>query len=200
MQRNGVEIVFDAIDDGANRKMCDSFARYGYKPKAKVSTIVAYGDSVGTDFAEICRDVYFIGGNTRTYSDTSFPGVKLFRDCVRPLQAGRRGAPVGARRLAVRAGLLRGARCMGAAPTRKGLEDWLRGLKGYTHNGMQTAFDYQPIDYSQATLPDCITIAQWSDSSKGWVQRAGPDTCYPDAKNYRPPPQSRATDRRTSRG
>jgi branched-chain amino acid transport system substrate-binding protein len=184
MQRNGTEIVFDAIDDGANRKMCDSFARYGYQPKAKVSTIVAYGDSVGTDFAEICRDVYYIGGNTRTYADTSFPGVKLFRDAFARYKPGVEVHQWALEGWLSGQGFAEAVESMGAKPTRKGLEDWLRGLKGYTHNGMQTAFDYQPIDYSQPTLPDCITIAQWQDSQKGWVQRAGPDTCYPDAKNY----------------
>jgi len=33
--------------NGANRKLCDAMQRYGLKVKAKVSTIVAYGDSVG---------------------------------------------------------------------------------------------------------------------------------------------------------
>jgi branched-chain amino acid transport system substrate-binding protein len=184
MQRQGVEIVFDAIDDGANRKMCDSFARYGYQPKAKVSTVVAYGDSVGTDYADICRDIVFIGGDTRTYSDTSNPRVKRFRDAFARYKPGVEVHQWAFEGWLAGEGFVEAVESMGATPTRKGLEDWLRGLKDYTHNGVQTKFDFQLRNYETPTTEDCFAVAQWQDSAKGWVQRAAPTTCYPDAKQF----------------
>jgi branched-chain amino acid transport system substrate-binding protein len=193
MQRNGVEIVFDAIDDGASRKMCDTFARYSYQPKAKVSTIVAYGDSIGTDFAEVCHDIYFIGGDTTSYANTSNPGVKEFRDAFARYKPGVEVHQWAFEGWLSGKGFLEGVESMGAAPTRKGLEDWLRGLKDYTHNGLQTTFDFVPENYEVATIEDCFTVAQWQDAQGGWVQRADTDTCYPDAKLYATDPAEDGT-------
>ena len=36
--------------------------RYNLKVPAKVSTVVSYGDSIGPDFSDVCRDSIFISG------------------------------------------------------------------------------------------------------------------------------------------
>ena len=92
---------------------------------------------------------------------------------------------------------------MGAAPTRKGLEDWLMGLKNYTHDGLQTPFDYVPQTTTQPTDEDCFTVAQWQDAKGGWVQtrrlrpRATPTPrCTPPT----PPRTARSALREVERG
>jgi ABC-type branched-subunit amino acid transport system substrate-binding protein len=185
MKNNGTDMILDVIDDGTNRKLCDTMQRYGLTVKAKVSTVVSYGDEIGTDFSDVCRNSIYISGNTMSYDDLSNPAVKEFRDAFDTYEP---GAPLHQWSLE---GWMAGKsfaeaiNSMGASPTRQGLEDWLRGLSNYTANGLSIPFDYKVIDYptlwaqEQAqnqglNNADCTSIAQWQDDKHGWVQRTGP--------------------------
>lgn len=181
MKKQGVDIMFDVIDDGANRKLCDTMQRYGFSVKAKVSTVVSYGDEVGDNFADVCRNSVYISGSTVSYDDVSNPAVKEFRDAYStyepdaPLHQWALEGWMAGKAFADAVG------SMGAAPTRSGLEAWLSGLHGYTNGGLSVPIDYQsrplPPDENTA-IPfdnDCFTIAHWQDDAKGWIQAA--NTC-----------------------
>ena len=190
MKNNGTDMILDVIDDGTNRKLCDTMQRYNLTVKAKVSTVVSYGDEVGTDFSDVCRNSIYISGDTMSYDATDNPAVKEFRDAFATYEP---DAPLHQWSLE---GWMAGKaledalNTMGAAPTRKGLEDWLGGLKNYTNGGLSIPIDYQQKDYpgmyaqeqaqNQGVYPaDCTSIAQWQDDKKGWVQRTGPTgDCY----------------------
>jgi branched-chain amino acid transport system substrate-binding protein len=183
MQRDGTDLIYDAMDDGANRKMCDSMQRYNLKVKAKVSTVVAYGQSVGENFSQTCRDSYFIAGDTATYSDTSNPAVKEFRDAFAKYKPGAELHQWSLEGWKAGRAFVDAVKSMGPNVTRKGLEDWLRGLNRYQNGGLSDAGDWQPMqaEYDKGVGEDCFTIAQWSDASKGWTQKAGINNCVPDA-------------------
>ena len=166
MKNNGTDMILDVIDDGTNRKLCDTMQRYGLTVKAKVSTVVSYGDEIGTDFSDVCRNSIYISGNTMSYDVRSNPAVDEFRTAFDTYEP---GAPLHQWSLEgwmAGQSLVEALNTMGAAPTRKGLEDWLRGLRDYTANGLSVPIDYTVRDYPNApTDPsDCIAIAQWQDS------------------------------------
>ncbi|MEY2431839.1 MAG: hypothetical protein QOC92_1564, partial [Acidimicrobiaceae bacterium] len=203
MKNNGTDMILDVIDDGTNRKLCDTMQRYGLTVKAKVSTVVSYGDEIGTDFSDVCRNSIYIAGNTMSYDDRSNPAVDEFRTAFDTYQP---GAPLHQWSLeGWMAGkvLAEALDTMGAAPTRNGLEDWLRGLKKYTANGLSIPIDYQVVDspsiYAQELeqnrgldTGDCTAIAQWQDDKGGWVQRTPPGgQCYDGTWRF----PTRASDR-----
>lgn len=188
MQRQGVQIVFDAMDDGANRKLCDAMARRQFTVKAKVSTIVSFGDSVGNDYNDTCRNSVYIVGESIPYTTTSVPAVAEFRSAFAKYQPGQEVHQWALEAWAQATMVADGVRAMGATPTRKGLEDHLRGLRRYTAGGIMGGLEYVPMDYSKPTAQDCFTIARWLDSKHGWVQATNKfPFCYADAKQYGTP-------------
>lgn len=192
MQRKGVDIIYDVIDDGANRKLCDSMQTYSFSVQAKVSTVVAYGDEVGTNFSEVCRNSIYIGGSSITYSDTSNPAVKQFRDAFALYQPGAQLHQWALEGWMAGRAFVEGIATMGPSPTREGLESWLKSWKGYTYGGLTNPIDHQPVDYSQTTADnDCFTVAQWQDESNGWVERTQPYDCLNGVIQYPTPVSER---------
>jgi ABC-type branched-subunit amino acid transport system substrate-binding protein len=195
MKSNGTDMILDVIDDGTNRKLCDTMQRYGLTVKAKVSTVVSYGDEIGTDFSDVCRNSIYISGNTVSYDNRSNPAVDEFRTAFDTYEP---GAPLHQWSLE---GWMAGkafaeaVNGMGASPTRAGLEDWLRSLNKYTNNGLSIPTDYRVVDsptmYQQEVAQnqglepaDCTAIAQWQDSVHGWVQRTNPYDCFDGTWRY----------------
>ena len=130
MQRDGTQIIFDTMDDGANRKLCDAMERRKFSVKAKVSTIVAMGDSVGNNYNDTCRNVVFIPSSTRNYQQTAVPEIAKFRDAYKKYQP---GLPV--HQWALEGWLLAQLTRKyvdSAAPTRKGFVKFLNGLTAMT--------------------------------------------------------------------
>ena len=188
MQNKGTQIVFDAMDDGANRKLCDAMERRRFAPKAKVSTIVSMGDSVGNDYNDTCRNSVYITGESMPYSNTKVPAVAEFRAAFAKYQPGQELHEWALEAWAQGVMLADGVRSMGATPTRKGLEGFLRAQRKYTAGGLLGGLDWQPINYDAATGEDCFTIARWLDDKGGWVQATNKfPFCYPDAKQYGTP-------------
>ncbi len=185
MQSRGVDIIVDAMDDGASRKLCDAMARRQFKVKAKVSTIVAMGDTVGERYNDTCRNNVYVPGSSIPYSQTSNKVVAEFRAGYARYQPGQ---PIHQWALEAwfQGNLLADAlRQMGAAPTRKGFEDFLRSLKDYTGGGIMVGFGFTPQDYEAPTRQECFTVARWLDSEGGWISATNKfPFCYPDAKQF----------------
>jgi branched-chain amino acid transport system substrate-binding protein len=194
MERRGIEIIFDAIDDGANRRFCDRLQGRLDTLKAKVSTVVIQGQNVGKEYKEDCRNKVYVAGSTITYAATSVPEVAAFRSAFAKYQPG-----VELHQWALEAWMqanmvAEGITKMGGSPTRKGLEDYLRSLKRYTGKGLSAPFDYRPVDFSKKTMEDCFSISRWQDSKGGWVDAGGRfPFCYPDAKVYSTPAAEQGT-------
>jgi branched-chain amino acid transport system substrate-binding protein len=188
MQRNGVEIIFDTMDDGANRKLCDAMARRSFTVKAKVSTVVSFGDKVGKTYNDTCRNSVFIPGESIPYTSTQVPAVAEFRQAFAKYQPGKEVHQWALEAWAQAQMVAEGVRGMGPAPTRKGLEDFLRSLNDYNGGGVMVGLDWQPEDYDAPTNDDCFTIARWLDDKGGWVLATESfPVCYPDAKQYSSP-------------
>jgi branched-chain amino acid transport system substrate-binding protein len=185
MQQDGTQIIVDSMDDGANRKLCDAMARRQFKVPAKVSTVVSFGDAVGTTYNDTCRNSVYIPGNSIPYTATNVPAVKEFRDAFAKYQPGKPLHEWALEAWAQAQMVADGITHMGPAPTRKGLEAFLNGLTNYTSGGIMFGLDYKVKDFSKPTIRGCTTIAHWDDSKGGWVQATQQfPVCYDDAKNY----------------
>ncbi len=188
MKQKGVQIIFDGMDDGANRKLCDAMARRRFSVEAKVSTIVSMGDSVGNDYNDTCRNSVYIAGSSIPYTATSVPAVAEFRQAFGRYQPGQEVHQWALEAWAQGTMVAEGIAGMGPAPTRKGLEDYLRGLRKYSAGGIMTGIEYVPANLDAPTREHCFSIARWQDSQKGWVEATGRfPFCYPDAKQYATP-------------
>jgi branched-chain amino acid transport system substrate-binding protein len=189
MQRQGTQIIFDTMDDGANRKLCDAMARRQFTVKAKVSTVVSFGASVGNDYNDTCRNSVYIPSDSIPYTKTSVPAVAEFRQAFDRYQPGAELHQWALEAWAMGQLVADAVRAMGAAPTRKGLEDFYRGMDRYTANGLLTGLDYrQRAKPDASTAEDCFSIARWLDSENGWVEATDRfPFCYADAKQFTSP-------------
>lgn len=187
MQQDGTQIIFDAMDDGANRKLCDAMARRQFTVKAKVSTVVSFGQKVGTTYNDTCRNSVYIPGESIPYTATNIPAVATFRAAFAKYQPGKEVHQWALEAWMQAQMVAEGIAKMGAAPTRKGLEDYFRGLKKYS-GGVFVGLDWQPANYGSPTAEDCFSIARWQDDKDGWVQATEKfPFCYGDAKQYSSP-------------
>ena len=190
MQRNEVDLIVDAMDDGANRRLCDAMARRNFTVPAKLSTVVAFGDAVGNDFNETCRNSVFVSGNSRAYSDNSVPIIAQFNEAMARYQPGvelhQWALEAWAQALMLRDYLV----AAGPAPTRAGFEEFLTNLDDFSAEGILKGdqVDYRPRDYDAPTRRHCFGLSRWQDSAGGWVEAAGQfPFCYDDAKQYPTP-------------
>ena len=187
MQRKGTEIVFDAMDDGANRRFCDTLSRRGYKLKAKVSTVVNMGQSLGSNYDADCRNVIFIPGSSAAYTMTQIPGVKAFRDAYAKYQPGQQLHQWALDGFAIGRMFEGGLAQLGAAPTRQKLIDLFNAINDPKRvtAGMLLSGSFQPADFNATRVEDCVAIARWQDSGGGWVNAAATfPVCYPDSIQY----------------
>ena len=185
MQRKGTEIVFDAMDDGANRKLCDAMARRNFQPKAKVSTIVVMGGRVGTDYNDTCRNSVFVPGVSLNYQTTSVPEIAAFRQAYARYQP---NLPLHQWALeSWMLGNLTKSYVDTAAPTRKGFVSYLNGLRDWKGDGIDVGLDWAKAQPSPR-VQDCFTISRWLDSKGGWTQATTQfPFCYPDAHQFLTP-------------
>ncbi len=185
MQSKGVELIADAMDDGANRRLCDSIQRRKFTPKAKVSTVVVMGQSVGDNYNDSCRDIIYVTNDSHPYTSNQ-PEVAEFRKAYAQFQP---GLPLHQWALEgwAQGNVARSAiESMGAAPTRKGFIDFLNTSEPLTGDGILIGTDYRKAsyDYGAPTQDACFTIARFQ-ASTGWASASKVPVCYPDAKNIR---------------
>jgi hypothetical protein len=193
MQRNGTTVILDAMDEGANRRLCDAMERRGFTVEAKVSTIVVMGDSLGANFGDACRPVTYILGDSLPYTDTSVPFIAAYRDGMARYQRGEELHQWGLEAWVMGQMLQDYLVAAGPAPTRQGFMDALNALDNASPAGVMTpTVDYRG-DLSAATVEDCISAARWDDASGGWVSAAPFPYCIPDAQQFFTPAAEQGT-------
>ena len=189
MQQDGTQIIVDAMDDGANRKLCDAMARRTFKVKAKVSTVVSMGDKVGTAYNDTCRNSVYIPGATLPYTQTSNPRSRPSATPSPATSPASRSTSGRSRHGLQGAAGGRGARQDGRRPHPQGPRELPE--RPLEVHGRRRA--HRASTGSRSTGPprrwqDCFTIARWQDSKGGWVQATQKfPFCYPDAKVYSSP-------------
>jgi branched-chain amino acid transport system substrate-binding protein len=183
MKSKNVDGVFDAVDVNGNQKICSSMDRYGVTVKAKVSTIEAWSQDVGSAaWSQPCRNSIYAGSVSVPYSLTSNPSVAQFRSDFKTYSSGSLLHQWALEGYGAGWMLVDALKAMGASPTRKGFISWLNGLpwpESYTDHGL-----FAPVSWKTEPRPitksNCNSFAQWQDSAGTFVNRAGPSgfACY----------------------
>ena len=187
MQADGTQIMFDAMDDGANRRLCDAMERRRFKPEAKVSTVVAMGDAVGTDYNDTCRNIIHVSGESQPYT-SNVAEVAEFRKAYAQYQPGLPLHQWALEAWAIGNIAQEAITSMGPAPTREGFAKFLATMKGGTGNGIMVGTRYIEVDPAVGTHEDCFTINRWQDAKGGWALVSSPfPFCVPDARVYTTP-------------
>ena len=187
MKAKNVQGIWDAMDVGSNQKLCAAMDRgqmtSGNTPlKAKVSTIEAWSQKVGTDFSSPCRNFVYSTGNSAPYSNKSNPVVAQFLNDFNKYQPGRFLHEWGAEGWAMGLEFQHAAESMGPNLTRKGFMAWLNNLSAYTLDGFTRPHDYKPVNFSAPPANDCFSVVHWSDQQQTFAEEAPITTCYSNTK------------------
>jgi branched-chain amino acid transport system substrate-binding protein len=169
----GVQYVYDALDSGANVRLCDALDQNNVTLTARVLTTQAWNQSVNADYASApkCRNELWVTGNTRNYEDTQYHQVALFRA---QMSADGDG---GSTRLSDWAleGWAGGlwfadaARSCGADLTRVCVEKFMNRSAPYTGDGLLTPRRFVELSAEPPMIRDCINVARWVSSKDSWV-------------------------------
>lgn len=184
MQRRGIELVYDSMDDGANRRLCDAMTRRKFTPKAKVSTVVILGDGVDANYDQNCRNVIFVPTESVPYTTASNAEVAEFRAAYQRYQPGLPFHQWALEAWAQGNIAADAIESMGPAPTRAGFIEFLDTMPANTGEGIMigTEFAEGRLDYNQARAKDCFNIVRWQDSKGGWTLASSPAPfCVADA-------------------
>ena len=181
MKNAGVQGIWDAMDEGANEKLCNAMDRGSFKVIAKVSTIEVWGQKVGSNFSSPCRNSVYANGVSEPYSDKGNPLVAQFLSDFAKYSPGRQMHQWNLEGWAMGYEFTKAVETMGPTVTRAGFMKWLNGLSAYTLDGLRDPFDYKLRDV-KAPVHDCFSIAHWQDSASTFVTEAPVTTCYNDAK------------------
>ena len=188
MQSKGTEIIFDAMDDGANRRLCDSMARRNFKPKAKVSTVVIMSESTSNNYNDTCRDILYITNESHPYS-ADVPEVKEFRKAYAQYQPGLPLHQWALEAWAMGNMTKTALQAMGPAPTRAGFIEFLNTSPPNTGEGIMVGTDFREsaFTYRAKTSKDCFAISRHLTAKGGWIAASQFPVCYDDAKNVPSP-------------
>jgi branched-chain amino acid transport system substrate-binding protein len=172
MQRDGVQVIFDAMDPGANVRLCDAMERRGFRPLAKMTTVTAFGESLKETLNDACRPVTYIFGFSRPYNATEVPFIAAFNSAYKRYQPGKE-LHQWALEAWVQGDVLRqGLVAMGASPTRDGLEQFLERPGGTNVPGVLAvplSFTHVP-EAATRTVSNggCFAMAKWDDDVPGY--------------------------------
>jgi branched-chain amino acid transport system substrate-binding protein len=187
MQRRGVQIVLDTIDDGANRRLCDAMARRGFTPEAKLTTVVGIDARIGQNYNETCRNRIFSNGPSLAFTD-SHPEVARFRDAYARFQPGLPLHQWALDAWAIGNIFADAVEAMGPAPTRDGFVEHLNTMPPNDARGIMVhRRSYQVPPYPQDRDEDCFHMVRWLDDRGGWVSASAQPHCVPDAHVYYTP-------------
>lgn len=185
MQRRGTKVVMDAMDEGANRRLCDAMERRNFAVGAKISTIPLMGESLAANFGDACRPVTYIPGDSLPYTETGNAFVARYRDGMVKYQRGKELHQWGLEAWVMGQMLQDYLQAAGPAPTRAGFEKHLLGLRGASPAGIMTpTIQYAVGNGSAPTVRDCVGISRWDDGARRWVLAAPFPYCIDDAKQY----------------
>ncbi|CAO5164093.1 ABC-type branched-chain amino acid transport system, periplasmic component [Frankia sp. AiPs1] len=181
LKRRGVQLVFDAMDDGGNAQLCNSIESQKMPLQAKVATAQGMANNIDQIYSAspTCRNLIYSTNGSANYSDTSIPAVAQYQ---KDLQA---AAPdrVAKENLWMMEGytsaewLTDAIRSCGADVTRKCVEAFMNNGKGYSAGGLliptNRVFVHAPTPPTHER--NCLNVTRWQDSANGgkggWVSQ-----------------------------
>ncbi|TFE32080.1 amino acid ABC transporter substrate-binding protein [Frankia sp. B2] len=179
LKRRGVQIVFDAMDDGGNAQLCNAIESQKLPITAKVTPPQGWANNIRQVYSASpnCRNTIYSTGGTANYADTQIPAVATFQ---KDLQA---AAPdrVAKMNLWMLEGyasaqwLTDAIRSCGADVTRACVEAYMNSGKDYDGHGLliPTGRNFKKSPEPPSQEENCLNVARWQDSANGnqggWV-------------------------------
>jgi branched-chain amino acid transport system substrate-binding protein len=180
MRDRGVEGIWDTMEVNNNIRLMQAMDRQGFEPKAKVTTVAAYGQEIGKQVNGPSRNRLFAVSTSRPYTDTGNPAVASFLKLFDRYFSGKpkhiwnvdgyRGALLFGDAVAA----------LGADLTREGLVKWLNELQDYDPHGLGYPTDFRPFGPEVWDAPNppkkhpwCYSVVQFKDTD--WVKTPGED-------------------------
>lgn len=183
MARRGIEVVFDTMDDGANRRLCDTMARRGFQPKAKLTTVVGVDARIGQNYNETCRNALYSTGPSLPFT-ADHPEVTRFRQAFGQFQPGLPLHQWALEAWGIGNIFADALEAMGPAPTREGLVQHLNTMPPNDAGGIMIGREYKVPPYPEERGEECMVMIRWVDSRGGWVRASDFPHCAPDARVY----------------
>ena len=178
MSAHGVDVVFDALDEGGNVRLCQAMDAHDFAVKAKVTTTQSWSQRIGGTYANApkCRNTIYATGNTRNYADQQYEQVAKFRAAMSRLYPDQ-GPNLSMWMLEGWASALWLTDAMascGPKLTRGCVETYMARKEPYDGHGLLTARGFI-VNHPGPTSNNCLNVAQWQDSAEGgkggWVTR-----------------------------
>jgi hypothetical protein len=189
MKADGVDLVADAVDLNGGQKLCQAIEQnsaFENQMKVHLSTVSAWGVSIGRDFAQTpkCLAKSWVDGYTVNFMDPNVPEAVKFNTALRKYFPS--WVPhnhewsfegwIGASWFA------EAAKSCGADLTRKCVIAYLDHKPDFGGNGVQVpwvSFRPLPPSFYEKKSRHCVSAAQWSVKANRWVTRASPaSTCF----------------------
>ncbi|HVW80650.1 MAG TPA: ABC transporter substrate-binding protein, partial [Mycobacteriales bacterium] len=194
MKADGVDLVADAVDLNGGQKLCQAIEQnkpFESQMKVHLSTISAWGASIGKDFAQTphCLAKSWVDGYTLNFQDQSNPEVRKFNAALRKYfpswlphnHEWSFEGWIGA------SWFTEAAASCGADLTRKCVMNYMDHKKDFGGDGVTVPWvSFRPIPPSFYSKPSrhCVSAAQWSIKANRWITRASPaSTCF-SVKGY----------------
>lgn len=178
MSAHGVDVVFDALDEGGNVRLCQAMDAHDFAVKAKVTTTQSWSQRIGGTYANApkCRNTIYATGNTRNYADQQYEQVAKFRAAMSRLYPDQ-GPNLNMWMLEGWASALWLTDAMascGPKLTRGCVETYMARKEPYDGHGLLTPRGFI-VNHPGPTSNNCLNVAQWQDSAEGgkggWVTR-----------------------------
>lgn len=179
MKRRGVQLVFDAMEEGGNGQFCDAMQRQGMTVQAKVTTSQGWSNNIGQVYANSpgCRNSIYATSQSANYADESIGAVAAFREAVQTYVPER----VDKMNLWMLEGyasaqwLTDAMESCGADLTRECVEEYMNSGEDYDGHGLliSQGRNFAPLAEPPAEETNCLNVARWQDSANGgeggWV-------------------------------
>ncbi|MFE1247776.1 ABC transporter substrate-binding protein [Streptomyces sp. NPDC058735] len=178
LKEQGADLVFDAIDEHGNARLCRAMDDVGAHVTAKVTNVQNWTSDVPDAYKDAprCRNALWATGSSRNFDDTGDPAVREFREATKDLRTHSQWQLEG---WAAARWFTDAARaCAPTGITRACVDAWMNRSQGYTAGGLLIPVEFARLPQPPRTSRTCLSVARWRDGT-GWVGQGDMNrTCF----------------------
>ncbi|MER7490185.1 ABC transporter substrate-binding protein [Streptomyces sp. NPDC126497] len=178
LKQQGADLVFDAVDDHGNARLCQAMDEVGARVTAKVTNVQNWTSTVAEDYEDAprCRNALWATGSSRNHEDTGHPAVRAFREATADLRTHSQWQLEGW--AAARWFTDAAASCARTGITRACVDARVAGARDHTAGGLLLPVSFTPSPEPPGDSRACLSVARWRDG-EGWVSQGDMNrTCF----------------------
>ncbi|MFE3852129.1 ABC transporter substrate-binding protein [Streptomyces griseorubiginosus] len=178
LKEQGVDLVFDAVDNHGNAQLCEAMDQAGVEVTAKVTNVQNWTSTVPDDYKDAprCRNALWATGSSRNFQDTGDAAVRAFGDATKGLGTHSQWQLEG---WAAAMWFTDAAKsCAPQGVTRACVDAWMNRSQGYTADGLLVPVRFERLPEPPKSRKTCLSVARWQDG-RGWVSQGDMNsTCF----------------------